>query len=126
MKLKHHLMTTILAFTLALITGAFAYHFVEGWGIFDSFYFVVVTVTTIGYGDFFPVTSAGKIITMFFAFFGVATALYILSKVSSSIFRKDVGEKVSELKRDVRKEDEIKEEVKATIRKAIRKNKPKR
>jgi len=32
--------------------GTVIYHFVEGWSWLDSLYFSVITLTTIGYGDF--------------------------------------------------------------------------
>jgi|TARA_Y100000034_G_C6882189_1_gene404405 large-conductance mechanosensitive channel len=120
---KRSIWLVLLVFILSVIGGAFAYSSVEGWSLLNSFYFVVVTVTTIGYGDLTPVTNVGKVFTMFFAFFGVATALYILSKISSSLFRKHVGQKVSEIKRDVKEQEEVKKEVKETIKEAVSKRK---
>ncbi|MFH1608027.1 MAG: potassium channel family protein [archaeon] len=121
MKVRWHLIFIICIFILALVGGSFAYHYVESWSILDSFYFVVVTVTTIGYGDFAPATSVGKVFTMFFAFFGVATALYILSTISSSMFRKHVGQEVSKIKKHVKEETEIKGQVSGNMRRAVRK-----
>ena len=37
----------------------------------DSLYFSVITLTTMGYGDFSPSTRAGKIFTMFYIFVGI-------------------------------------------------------
>ncbi len=121
MKVRWHLIFVVAVFFAALVGGSFAYHNTEGWSLLDALYFVVVTVTTIGYGDLVPRTFEGKIFTMFFAFFGVATAFYILSQISGSIFKKHFGQKVSEIKRDVKKESEIKDEVKKEIRKAVKK-----
>ena len=120
MRLHRHFWFVIGVFFLAIVGGAFAYHSVEGWSFLDALYFVVVTVTTIGYGDLVPRTIEGKIFTMFFAFFGVATAFYMLSVISSSIFKKHFGEKVGEIKRDVKKEEEIKEDIKKVVRKAVK------
>lgn len=38
----------------------------------DAIYWATVTLTTVGYGDLCPVTDAGRIISMFSAFFGIA------------------------------------------------------
>jgi voltage-gated potassium channel len=37
----------------------------------DAFWYSIVTITTVGYGDFYPVTAAGRITAMFIMFMGV-------------------------------------------------------
>lgn len=39
---------------------------------FDAIYWATVSLTTVGYGDIYPVTSLGKVITMLSSFFGIA------------------------------------------------------
>ena len=39
---------------------------------FDAIYWATVSLTTVGYGDIYPVTTAGKIITMISSIFGIA------------------------------------------------------
>lgn len=51
--------------------GAVFYHIVEKWNWIDSFYFTVITLSTVGYGDFSPQTNAGKLFTIPFIFVGV-------------------------------------------------------
>ena len=55
--------------------GTVIYHFVEGWSWLDSLYFSVITLTTIGYGDFSPQTNLGKIFTLLYIVIGVALIL---------------------------------------------------
>lgn len=120
---RGNVFVVLMIFIIGIIGGVFAYHAVEGWSILNSFYFVVVTVTTIGYGDLYPITNMGKIFTMFYAFFGVAVALYLFSAISSSLFKKHVKAKVSQLKRDVKKEGKIKKQVNNSIRHFSKKKK---
>ena len=39
---------------------------------FDAIYWATVSLTTVGYGDIYPVTTTGKIITMLSSVFGIA------------------------------------------------------
>jgi voltage-gated potassium channel Kch len=66
----------ILISTSVVITiGTVFYHFQEGWGWLDSLYFSVITLTTIGYGDFSPATDLGKIFTIFYIVIGLGMIL---------------------------------------------------
>jgi hypothetical protein len=68
------------AFILALVltVGTVGFHLVEGFDLFDSLYFTVITVATVGYGDFHPVTPAGKILAMVLIVTGVSTFLGVV------------------------------------------------
>ena len=54
-----------------LVGGAVFYHRVEGWSWVDAFYFCVISLTTVGYGDLSPATPLGKIFTMFYLLIGL-------------------------------------------------------
>lgn len=54
-----------------IIIGAVFYHHVEKLSWVDSFYFCVVTLATVGYGDITPTTEIGKIFTIFYILSGV-------------------------------------------------------
>ena len=56
---------------LWLALGTIIYSFNEGWGVIDSFYFCVMTLTTIGYGDFSPTGEAMRLYTVFYAVLGI-------------------------------------------------------
>ena len=56
---------------LMLIAGAHIYHQLEGWSYLDAFYFTVITLTTVGYGDFSPHTGSGKIFSMIYILMGL-------------------------------------------------------
>ncbi len=64
-------LTLILATISLLIIGSIFYHNMEGWNWIDSIYFSVITLTTVGYGDFSPQTDSGKIFTMFYVVIGI-------------------------------------------------------
>lgn len=58
-----------------LIIGTTVYHYVEGWSWLDSFYFSIITLTTIGYGDFSPQTILGKLFTILYILIGIGIIL---------------------------------------------------
>jgi len=64
-----------------IVVGAIVFHWLEGWNWVDSFYFVVITLTTIGYGDLSPTTQLSKLVTIFFALNGVAILLMLFDAI---------------------------------------------
>lgn len=52
-------------------TGTLIFSVVEGWELLDAIYFTVITLTTVGYGDFSPQTDLGKIFTIVYVLTGL-------------------------------------------------------
>lgn len=60
---------------IVLLGGATFYHYIEGWTWLDSLYFSIITLTTIGYGDFSPQTDIGKGFTILYIIIGIGIIL---------------------------------------------------
>ncbi len=69
--------------TLIIGIGTVSYHFLEGWSWIDSLYFSVITLTTIGYGDYSPPTDTGKLFTIVYILAGVGVILGFINAVYS-------------------------------------------
>ncbi|MDM9630468.1 ion transporter [Robiginitalea aurantiaca] len=74
--------------------------------IFHSFWWAIVTLTTVGYGDVFPVTIGGKIFTFFVLIIGVGIVTVPAGLVASALSRareieehKDEGKQTSDTKK---------------------------
>jgi len=70
---------------ILLTVGTIFYSAYEGWGYVDSFYFCVITLATVGYGDLYPTTPATKLFTVAYIFIGVGLGFYIFSAVARSL-----------------------------------------
>lgn len=74
----------LLVILASVFAGASAfYRFVEDWSWLDSLYFVVVTLTTVGYGDLTPATDLGKAATIVLILTGVGYILAFLNYLVS-------------------------------------------
>lgn len=71
------LITTI----VILAIGTVSYHYLEGWNFLDSLYFSVITLTTIGFGDFAPQTDGGKLFTLIYILVGLGIILSFVNTV---------------------------------------------
>uniref|UniRef100_A0A7S4C0C4 EF-hand domain-containing protein n=1 Tax=Chrysotila carterae TaxID=13221 RepID=A0A7S4C0C4_CHRCT len=58
----------------------------EPWTIIDSLYFCMVSMSTVGYGDLTPSSTASRAFTSVYAFFGIAIVFYQLSTMIASVF----------------------------------------
>lgn len=65
----------------ALLVGMFVYHWLEGWSFLDAFYFCVITLATVGYGDLTPTTPQAKIFTVIYVLNGIAIILALFDRI---------------------------------------------
>jgi len=62
----------LLSAVIAILTfGTVFYHFVEHWSWLNSYFFSVVTLSTVGYGDLVPQTAIGRFVTTLYIFLGI-------------------------------------------------------
>jgi voltage-gated potassium channel len=52
--------------------------------LFDAFYWALVTISTVGFGDITPVTTQGRVVTMFIILIGIALISFVTSIIVSS------------------------------------------
>ncbi len=64
-----------------LLGGMLAYHLIEGWDFLTALYFSVITLCTIGYGDFTPTTQLGRAFTIFYAINGIVVLLALFDRI---------------------------------------------
>ena len=68
----------LLALALVFCCGVAGYMRVEGWSFFDSLYQVVITLSTVGFQEVYPLSRNGRILTMLLIVSGVGSFAYLV------------------------------------------------
>ena len=68
-------------------TGAVGFRLLEGWGFVDAFYFAVVSMATVGYGDLAPKTIPGKLFTIAYLVVGLGIFVLTVSALAEAAIR---------------------------------------
>ena len=98
----------LLIFTGVVIIGTVAIYAVESQTeseintILDAVWWTVATITTVGYGDIVPLSDLGRIIGIFYMFFGVTFIALSISIVGTRLYKKKF-EKEEEMAFDQKK-----------------------
>lgn len=88
--MSHTRLTTAILGLLAILIacGTVFFHFVEGWSLLDSYFFTVVTLSTVGYGNLVPATALGKIGTTVLIFLGIGVFALAIQHVGDTAVRR--------------------------------------
>jgi len=65
--------------------GTVFYRYVEDLAWLDGLYLSVITLTTVGYGDFSPATTAGKVFTMGYVVVGIGIFVALVTQVGAHL-----------------------------------------
>lgn len=84
--------------------------------IFDGMWWAVVTLTTIGYGDIYPITFAGRLLAMALAFTGIGLVALPTGILTSGFIRalrseKKISQLVDTMEEEEKEQDQILERV---------------
>jgi voltage-gated potassium channel len=77
----------LLLYGVLLLIGTVFYARTEGWRILDALYFCVVTLATVGYGDFAPRTSLGKAFTIVYVLIGAGVFVVLAAELAVGVIR---------------------------------------
>ena len=74
-----------------VLTGTMFYWRFEDWTIIESFYFCIVTLTTVGFGDFSPTTAGTQIFTVVYILTGFGVLVALLTSVAQQYLKHKSG-----------------------------------
>jgi len=75
----------LLILLIVVVIGTIGFHGIEKWSLIDSFYTTMTTLSTVGYGDYTPKTTQGKVFTVLIIILGVGTMLYSFGLISETV-----------------------------------------
>ncbi|HKW07189.1 MAG TPA: potassium channel protein [Candidatus Dormibacteraeota bacterium] len=99
--LRFRLAATLLA--IIVTVGVAGYMLIDGWTFLDSFYMVIITISTVGYTEIHPQGVAGKIFTSSLIVVGVGTLLYGFGVFAETLSDNAIGKyrRERQLQRDL-------------------------
>jgi hypothetical protein len=101
---KINIIILICAIATALTIGTLTFMALEGWSAVNAFYFVTMTATTVGYGDFTPTHDLSKIITIVYSLSIIPFVIYTFS-IIAKFQTERVYRKLTDLERKQREEE---------------------
>ncbi|MCP5095795.1 MAG: potassium channel protein [Chloroflexi bacterium] len=75
----------LLPILLLVAVGTAVYAKLENWSILEALYATIITVTTVGYGDFSPQTPWGRVFAIFFTITAIGLASYAISTLAAVV-----------------------------------------
>lgn len=86
-KEKPNLFVAVTSLIGWIALGTIVFRKLEGWTLIQSFYFSVVTITTVGFGDLTPSTEVSRLCTAIYILVGVSIGLVTLSSIGSEFIQ---------------------------------------
>ena len=65
-----------------VVVGTIGYMIIDDYSFFDAFYMTIITVATVGYGEVAPLSTAGKLFTVFLIITSFGTFAYAVSSIT--------------------------------------------
>lgn len=81
----------VCALIAIIAIGVIGYTAIEGWPFLDCLYMTVITITTVGYTEVHPLTTGGRIFSIFLIIGGVGGALYAITGIVQYIVEGNIG-----------------------------------
>jgi len=70
---------------LVFAFGLFVFMYIEGWTFVDSFYMVVITLSTVGFGEIQPLSDRARLLTSAIIILGVGNFAYIVGSFTQML-----------------------------------------
>ncbi len=76
----------------SLAFGTLGFHWVEGWSLFDAFYMALITLSTVGYAEIYPLSDAGRLFASILILVGVTVTLVSIALLGDFIIKLELAD----------------------------------
>jgi len=91
MTTRKRLQLALTLLTAVVVTGTLGFHIIEGWSWFDGFYMTLTTMTTIGYGEVRPLSTAGRVFNSVMIVCAVLAGGFVIATFSQTLLEFEFG-----------------------------------
>lgn len=92
--MRRRLWVSLFVLVSAFVIGVIGYSILLNLPILDAFYFTVVTISTVGYGEIYPATPASRVFTSILIIVSLGSLAIFLETFSEEILRRSIIEVV--------------------------------
>jgi voltage-gated potassium channel len=98
---NHKILVIKVIATLAAlpVIGTIGFSQIEGWSLFDSLYMSMITLSTVGYSEVHPLSTAGRTFVMVYLVIGLSLFVYSLSQFGELIVRVELMQLIGKRRR---------------------------
>ena len=90
MNLVRSLVLAFFLLAMVQVVGVCGYVLIEGWSPLDAWWMVLITLTTIGYGEVQPLSQEGRLFTIVLILFGLGLVTYTVTTTTRAVFEGNV------------------------------------
>lgn len=87
----HEIRRVLIALLALTAVGTLGFVVIEGWSAFDALYMSVITLTTVGYGEVHPLSTAGRVFAMVYLVTGLGVFMFGVVMLGERVVRAELG-----------------------------------
>ncbi len=91
MRGPRHILWGVAAVACIIALGVVGYYLIEGWPFVDALYMTIISISTVGFAEVHPLSSAGKMFTLVLIVLGVGGATYTLTALGQYLLERQFG-----------------------------------
>jgi len=88
----YKLLQPFIVLHIIVITGIIGYMIIEGAPLFDAIYMTTITITTVGYGETIPLSTAGRTFTMFLLVASWLTYAFVITRITQFVISGELNQ----------------------------------